>query len=396
MPDGWGPVHPESDGRRQVGTRARTAIVGVGATEQGEIPGESPEEIAVRAAVLALADAGLDKLAVDGLITCKAPLTAHGTDESMGPLLGINPAFSTTLDYGMGGFSLHLASMAIQAGLATTVLLTFGTNARSARIGFSRPIGGAADWLRLAGLVHVAGPAALAFRRHMHLYGTTEEQLGWVAVAQREWARLNPRAVFRDPMTIGDYLRHPYIVEPLRRPDLTLISDGGAAVVVTSAERARDCRAAPVHLLSTAQQSAIRNEQNEDKLMRPWLGDIAERLYAAAGVGPADIDVAYLQDGTSVWVLQMLEWYGFCGVGEAGPFLAEGRTRPGGSLPVNTHGGQLSESYTHNWMHLYEAVRQLRGECGDRQVDGATLALHAQTHDFWKGAATLLSTRDSA
>ncbi|MCQ0003827.1 thiolase C-terminal domain-containing protein [Actinomadura madurae] len=120
------------------------------------------------------------------------------------------------------------------------------------------------------------------------------------------------------------------------------------------------------------------------------------RLYAEAGVTAGDINAAYLQDGTSVWVLQMLEWYGFCGLGEAGPFLAEGHTRPGGSLPVNTHGGQLSESYTHNWMHLYEAVRQLRGECGDRQLDGPELALHAQTHDFWKGAATLLSTRETA
>ena len=143
-----------------------------------------------------------------------------------------------------------------------------------------------------------------------------------------------------------------------------------------------------------AQQSAIRNEQNDDKLMRPWIGDIASRLYSVSGLRPEDIDLAYLQDGTSVWVLQMLEWYGFCGLGEAGAFLAEGHTRPGGSLPVNTHGGQLSESYSHNWMHLYEAVRQLRGECGERQVQGAQLALFAQTHDFWKGAATLLSTQD--
>lgn len=380
-----------------MGSAARTAITGVGATEQGEIPGESPEEIAVRAAVLALADAGIAKAEVDGLITCKAPLTTHGTDESMGPLLGINPAYSTTLDYGMGAFSLHLAAMAIQSGLASTVLITFGTNARSARIGFSRPIGGSSDWLRLAGLVHVAGPAAMAVRRHMHLYGTTEEQLGWVSVAQREWAVNNPRAVFRTPMTIEDYLAQPYIVAPLRRADLTVISDGGAAVVVTSAERAKDGPSTPVHLLSMAQRSAIRNEQNEDKLMRPWLGDLARKLYASAGVGPGDVDLAYLQDGTSVWVLQMLEYYGFCGLGEAGPFLAEGHTRPGGSLPVNTHGGQLSESYTHNWLHLYEAVRQLRGECGERQVPGGPrLALHAQTHDFWKGAATLLSTEDAA
>lgn len=374
--------------------RTTTAIVGVGATEQGEIPGESPEEIAVRAAVLALADAGIDKSAVDGLITCKAPLTTHGTDETMGPLLGINPAFSTTLDYGMGSFSLHLAAMAIQSGLATTVLLTYGTNARSARIGFSRPIGGSSYWSSLAGFVHVAGPAAMAVRRHMHLYGTTEEHLGWVSVSQREWAQLNPLAVFREPMSIEDYLAQPYIVAPLRRPDLTVISDGGTAVVVTTSDRAKDARTMPVHLVGMSQQSAIRNEQNEDKLMRPWIADIAKRLFARAGLTPDDVNVAYLQDGTSVWVLQMLEWYGFCDVGEGGPFLAAGHTRPGGSLPVNTHGGQLSESYTHNWMHLYEAVRQLRGECGRRQVDDATIALHAQTHDFWKGAATLLSTQE--
>jgi acetyl-CoA acetyltransferase len=375
---------------------AKVAIAGVGATEQGEIPHESPEEIAVRAAVVALADAGIEKSAVDGLITCKAAISTHGTDEGLGPLLGINPAYSTTLDYGMGAFSLHLAAMAIESGLATTILLTYGTNARSARTSFSRPIGGSSDWLRLAGLVHVAGPAAMAVRRHMHLYGTTEEQVGWVSVAQREWAQRNPLAVFRDPMTISDYLAQPYIVAPLRRSDLTVISDGGTALVVTSAEHARDLARQPVYLLGMAQQSAIRNEQNPEKLMRPWLADIATRLYARSGTRPSDVDLAYLQDGTSIWVLQMLEWYGFCGLGEAGPFLADGNTRPGGSLPTNTHGGQLSESYTHNWMHLYEAVKQLRGEAGDRQVAGAEVALHAQTHDFWKGAATILSTREGA
>jgi acetyl-CoA acetyltransferase len=375
--------------------QARSAIVGAGATAQGQFPTETPETLAVQAAVEAIRDAGIDKSAIDGLITCKAPLTSNGTDEAMGPLLGINPAYSTTLDYGMASFSLHLATMAIESGLATTVLLTYGTSARSAKIGFSRPIGGSAGWSALNGFLHVAGPAAMAVRRHMHLYGTTEEQLGWVSVAQREWATRNPLAVFREPLTIDDYLALPYIVAPLRRPDLTVISDGGAAFVVTSAERARDFRL-PVHVLGMAQQSAIRNEQNEDKLLRPWLGEIADRLYAQSGLRPSDVDLAYLQDGTSVWVLQMLEYYGFCGPGEAGPFLAEGHTRPGGSLPVNTNGGQLSESYTHNWMHLYEAVRQLRGEAGERQVPGAEVALHAQTHDFWKGAATMLSTRDAA
>lgn len=372
---------------------SRTAIVGIGATEQGEIPDQSGDEIAVRAAVLALADAGIDASMVDGLVTCKPPRAAvrTGVDEDLGQMLGINPAFSTTLDYGACGFSLHIAAMAIMSGLATTVLLTYGTNQRTARTSFSRPIGGGAGWAELSGFVHVAGPAAMAARRHMHLYGTTEEQLGWVPVAQREWAEMNPRAIFRDPMSIDDYLAMPYAVAPLRRADLTMISDGGAAIVLTRAERAADFARPPAYLVSMAQQSALRNDQNPDKLMRPWISDIAKRLYASAGLGPSDIDVAYLQDATSVWVLQMLEWYGFCGVGEGGPFLAEGHTRPGGRLPVNTNGGQLSEAYMWNWLHLYEAVVQLRGDAGARQVPGAAVALHAQTHDFFKGAATLLS-----
>jgi acetyl-CoA acetyltransferase len=195
-------------------------------------------------------------------------------------------------------------------------------------------------------------------------------------------------------MTIDDYLAMPYSVAPLRRPDLTMISDGGAAVVLTSAERANEFKNAPVYLVSMAQQTALRADQNPDRLMRPWIADIARRLYGNAGLSAGDMDIAYLQDATSVWVLQMLEWYGFCGVGEGGPFLAEGHTRPGGSLPVNTNGGQLSEAYMWNWLHLHEAVRQLRKECGDRQVADADIALHAQTHDFFKGAASILSIHE--
>lgn len=373
---------------------ARTAIVGIGATEQGEIPGQSADEIAVRAAVLALADAGIDKSQVDGLITCPPPRSdvRAGIDEDMGRLLGIDPAFSSTLHYGACGFSLHLAAMAIESGLAKTVLLTYGTNQRSARQSFAIPIGGSGEWARMAGFVHVAGPAAMAARRHMARYGTTEEQLGWVAVAQREWAAMNPRAIFRDPLTIDDYLAAPYVAEPLRRLDLTMVSDGGCAIILTRADRVADFARPPVFLLAMAQQAALSPERNPEDFQRSWMADIATRLYAASGTVAADIDIAYLQDATSVWVLQMLEWYGLCGPGEAGPFLAEGHTRPGGSLPVNTHGGQLSESYMWNWMHLHEAVVQLRGDGDKRQVPGATVALHAQTHDFFKGAATLLST----
>jgi acetyl-CoA acetyltransferase len=375
---------------------AKTAIVGIGATEQGELPGESANQIAARAAALALADAGINKAEIDGLVTCMPLRSTAGVDEDIGHLLGINPSFSTTLQYGACGFSLHLAAMAIISGLANTVLLTYGTNQRSAKASFALAIGGGQDWAGLIGYVHVAGPAAMAARRHMHLYGTTEAQLGMVAVAQREWAAMNPRAIFKTPLSINDYLTMPYVVEPLRRPDLTMISDGGAAIVLTATERAPDFRTKPIYLLGMAQQSALRNDQNSDKLLRPWIGQIAHKVYRASGVRAAELDIAYLQDATSVWVLQMLEWYGFCGTGEAGPFLEEGHTRPGGSLPVNTNGGQLSESYMWNWLHLYEAVLQLRGEAEARQVAGAKTALHAQTHDFFRGAATILSVERGA
>ena len=378
-------------------TAAKTAIVGIGTTRQGEIPGLTADEIAVEAAVRALADAGIGKAALDGLVTCKPPRSTAGTgtDEQMAQLLGINPDFSSMLDYGAGAFSLQLAALAVEAGLASTVLLTFGSNARSARVNFSAAGGPAAEWNAAYGFVHIAGPAAMAFRRHMALYGTTEEQLGWIAVSQREWAAANPRAIFRDPLSIQDYLDAPYQVAPLRRPDLTMISDGGVAIVLTRADRVSDFAGAPVYLHGMAQASGMRADQNADKLMRSWIGRIADQVYRRAGIGPAAVDLAYLQDATSVWVLQQLEYYGFCGIGEAGPFVAEGHIRPAGTLPVNTGGGQLSESYMWNWLQLYEAVDQLRGNCGPRQVAGAQVALYAQTHDFWKGAATILSSHRS-
>ena len=168
--------------------RGATAIVGVGSTEQGQFPHLSANEIAVDAIELALADAGLTKADVDGLVTCQNLRSHAGTDEQIGLLAGLNPKFSATLDYGTGNFSLHLAIGAILTGLAETIVLCYGTNQRSAKTDFGVAVGGGADFKTVSGLVHVAGPAAMAFRRHQHLYGTTEEQLGWISVAQREWA----------------------------------------------------------------------------------------------------------------------------------------------------------------------------------------------------------------
>jgi acetyl-CoA acetyltransferase len=370
--------------------RGRVAVVAVGNTEQGELPGRSSDVLAVQAIQAALAEAGLDKSEVDGLITCKAGMTAGGVDAGVGHLLGVNPRYSATLDYGTCNFSLHLGAMAIMAGLASTVVLAYGAAQRSGRVNFGVPMG--ADLAAASGFLHVAGPAALALQRHKHLYGTTDEQFGWIAVSQREWAQRNPLAIFREPMTIDDYLAKPYMVEPLRREDVTMVSDGGVAIVLTSAERAGDFPEQAVYILGIAEKTSLRGDQTPDNLMRPWLTDVADDLYRAAGLGPADVDLLYIQDPTAVWVLQMIEHYGFCPLGEGGPWLAEGHTRPGGSLPVNTNGGQLSESYMWGWLHLVEAVRQLRGECGERQVPGVEVAQYCSTMTFTKGAASIIST----
>ena len=363
----------------------------VGTTEQGELPGRSADEVAVEAIQLALAEAGLDKSDVDGLITCKSGMSYKGIDTGIGPLLGINPRYSATLDYGTCNFSLHLGAMAIEAGLAEVVVLTYGATQRSDKVNFGVPMG--VDLSGAAGFVHIAGPAGLALQRHKHLYGTTDEQFGHIAVAQRQWARLNPLAIFTKPLTMEDYLASPYMVEPLRRHDVTMISDGGAAIILTSAERAADLPRKPVYLLGAAETTALSGARDIDNVMRPWIANVARDVYASAGLGPADIDALYIQDPTAVWVLQMLEYYGFCGRGEGGAFLAEGHTYPGGSLPVNTNGGQLSESYMWGWLHLCEAVRQLRGECGERQVPDAEVAMYCSTMTFLKGAASIISTR---
>jgi len=366
----------------------QSVIVGIGHTEQGELPGRGAPEIAASAFAEALADAGLRKSDVDGLIACRSTFGDAG-DVEMGALLGLSPAYSATLDYGSCNFSIHLAAMAIQAGLASTVALTYGTNARTGQADFARTIGGAARMTEPYGYQHIAGPAALAFARHQHLYGTTEEQLAHIAVNQREYAALNPLAVFRTPLSVEDYLASPYLVEPLRRHDLTMISDGGVALIMTSGARARDLARPPVVLAGAAQTTALREHADPDHLLRPWLAQVAERVYAAAGAGPDDIDLLYAQDPTSVWVLQMLEWFGFCKVGEGGPFLADGHTRLGGSIPVNTNGGQLSEAYMWGWLHVVELVRQLRGQAGARQVRGAERALYCSTMEFKKGAASI-------
>lgn len=376
--------------------RGQVAIVGVGTTPQGELPGKGADEIAVDAFRLALAEAGLDKTAIDGLVTCRS-YGGFGIDTGIARLAGLNPSYSATLDYGTCNFSLHLAASAIHAGLASTVAIMYGTNQRTGGNRFTQPIGSDLTGGLTApyGFLNVAGPAALAFRRHQYLYGTTEAQLGMIAVTERAHAALNPAAIFRQPMTIEDYLAARYIVRPLRRPDICMISDGGACLILTARERVGDFPKRPVYLLGMAQQTGLREYQNDDQLLRPWIQRVTERIYPNAGVSRAEVDVLFIQDPTSVWVLQMLEWYGFCPLGEGGRFVADGQIRLGGDLPLNTNGGQLSEAYMWGWLHLAEAVRQLRGECGPRQVAGAQIAQYCSTMAFQKAASSILGGPDT-
>jgi acetyl-CoA acetyltransferase len=371
--------------------RGQSVIVGVGSTPQGELPGKGADEIGVDAFRLALDDCGLDKSAIDGLITCKS-YGGYGIDTEIGRLAGLQPRFSATLDYGTCNFSLHLAAMAIATGMATTVALIYGTNQRSAGNRFRSAAGSGSGSLELHGFHNIAGQGAMAFSRHAHLYGTTEEQLGWVAVTERAHAQLNPAAIFQAPLTIEDYLAEPYLVQPLRRSDICMISDGGACLIVSAAERRSQTSTQPVYLLGMEQVTGLRQYQNADNLGRPWVSHMVPSIFEGAGLHREDIDVLFIQDPTSVWVCQMLELFGYCGVGESGPFVQEGRIRLGGDIPVNTNGGQLSESYMWGWLHLCEAVRQLRGTCGTRQVVGAQFAQYCSTKGFEKAATSILGT----
>jgi acetyl-CoA acetyltransferase len=369
--------------------RGKVAIVGIGHTPQGELPGQTPELNSVLAIKEALKDAGIDRSGLDGLITCKSVQNTNA-DIQVGPLLGINPRYSQTLDYGTCNFSIHLAIQAIVTGMADTIALCYGANARSARF----PFGASSPTLAgVSGLMHVGGPAALALQRYKSLYGMTDEEFGWIAVGSREWAQRNPNALFRTPMSMEDYLNMEYLIEPLRRPDITMLSDGGVSVILTSAERAADFPNKPIYILGMSEASQIRGEFTPDYLNREFLIGASDEIWSKTGMSPADIDALYIQDPTAFWVLQMLELFGFASIGEGGRWLAEGHTRPGGSLPLNTNGGQLSESYMWGWMHIVEAVRQLRGEAGpERQVTGAETAMYLSTQTWLKGGASIIAT----
>ena len=368
--------------------RGKVAIVGAADTEVGVVPHLSATQMYVKAAKLALEDAGITKDEVDGLITCNSwvePYMYHA--EMIAEYMQIFPRYCLNVATG-GGTTLAImqhAATAIATGVCNTVLITMADNMLS---GLSRDkaieamsTAGHAQFERPYG-PPIPGFYALIAQAHMHAYGTTSEQLAAVSVACRKHASLNPAAQMRDPITVDDVLNSKMIADPLHLLDCSVVSDGGAAIIMTAAERAKDFRPQPVYVLGIGEGHSHEHISQARSLTTSAAKEAGERTYAMAGLGPQDIDVAELYDCFTPVVLVELEDLGFCPKGEGGRFVENGRIELGGELPVNTHGGLMSHchpGHPGSMFSVTEAVAQLRGEGGPRQVQDAEVALvHAQ------------------
>ena len=362
-------------------TRREAAVAGVGESELG-VTGRSIYQLQTQAALAAAADAGLKLSDVDGLATAGVE---RFSAVAMAEYWGMQPSWVCSTMEGGSSFELMVGAAvdAIRSGRCRTALISYGSNQRSAA---SRRLGGvvqphtpADQYEAPYGVLSPISLYALAAQRHFHEYGTTEEQLAEIAVSAREWALLNPKA-YRygaGPITVEDVLASPMISTPLHLLDCCLVVDGGGAVVLTSLDRARDLPKRPVRVLGCGQSVTHITMSQMPDLTRTGAVESGAAAFAEAGIGPEDVDAAEIYDSFTITVLLTLEALGFCGRGEGGPFVEDGKTRPGGSFPMNTNGGGLS--YCHPGMYgvllLVEAVRQLRGEAGDRQTPAPETAL---------------------
>jgi len=347
----------------------KIAVVGVGNAPYGSFPDRDEYSLAAEAFTMALADSGLEKSQIDGIGVCRIPSYAR-----MGEVLGIDPRWTLTLPaHGrMSGISIIEALAALQAGIASTIVLLYSNIGRSRRVNYGgEEIAGIWDpW----GLTSPGAGHAMMFRRHMELYGTTTRQLAEVSVAFRKHACLNADAVMKKPMTIEDHENSRLITAPLRLLDYCQINDGACCLILTTAERARDLRRPPVYIAGVGARDNFRESSLPNFSPDFWydaVQDVAEQVYTMAGVGPKDVDSLMAYDNFSPTVLFSLEGLGFCKRGESGAFVEGGTLALGGALPTNTDGGHLSNSYMQGWALNVEAVRQLRGELGPRQVHGA-------------------------
>ena len=356
--------------------RGRTAIVGVGGVGWGEAPGRSAIELLGEAAIAAVKDAGLELKDIDGL--CAATSTHAFPTLSVAEYLGIKPAFFDGTNIGGSSFEMHLlqAALALEAGICNAVLICYGSNQRTAGgrlVWMSEPQWHEAPFKPR----HPVTAYALAAQRHMHEYGTTREMLADIAVSARQWANKNPNAFARGPLTREDVLNARMISDPLTTRDCCLVTDGGAACVMVRADRAKDLKHKPAYVLGVGGAHSHRSITQMADLTRTVAAESGPRAFEMAGLKPSDCDLVMLYDAFTITTLLFLEDLGFCPKGEGGRFVQDGNIAPGGSLAVNTSGGGLS--CVHPGMYglflILEAVTQIRGQAGERQLDKCDVAI---------------------
>jgi acetyl-CoA acetyltransferase len=378
--------------------RLPVAIVGVGESRVGRLRGMSALRLTLEAARAALYDAGIPLQAIDGVLTRNLDMdVTYMHSQLIAKHLGIQPRFTTDLN--LGGATaiamLEQASLLIDAGICQRVLCAYGENRRTSwatqRHGRIRM--GNEDFEECFGLTWGMGPHALAAQRHMHEYGTTSRQFGMIAVAQRWYAQRHPNADFRENLTLDEYERSPLLIAPLRKYDLAYLFDGGAAMIVAPYAWARDETARPIPILALGQAHSGQHIAYCADMVTCTTTPAVQsgsQVFHTAGITPQDVDLALLYDDTTYGVLVQLEDYGFCPKGEGGPFVEGGHLGPQGRLPVNTHGGNLSQAHLDGMLHIIEAVRQLRQEADRRQVTPATIALVSGLGGVFATSATAL------
>jgi acetyl-CoA acetyltransferase len=375
------------------------AIVGVAESDLGVVPGKTAVDLAVQATLAAVDDAGLKLSDIDAVSTCNL---SRFSPVQLSEHLGLQPKLLDGTLVGGSSFEMHLAHAcaAIQTGQCEVALIAYGSVQRSKRArkieGFVESGTSSAQYEHMYAPLYPISFYAMVAQRYMHEYGATPEHLARVAVAARRWAAMNPKAFKREPLTVDEVLASPVVSSPLHALDCCLVTDGGGAVIVTSEERARTLAKKPVQVLGYAETSTHDAMSQAPHLLRHGSVETGARALRMAGLTPAEISVVQIYDAFTINVLVGLENLGFCRPGEAAALVADGQIDPGGRLPVNTQGGGLS--YCHPGMFgiflLIEAVRQLRDECGDRQVKGAHSALcHATGGIFSAHASVVLGVR---
>ncbi|MEO0791438.1 MAG: acetyl-CoA acetyltransferase [Pseudomonadota bacterium] len=355
--------------------RGKVACVGVATAGIGLAPGRNAMELMVEAVHGALGDAGIGLSEIDGIFAATAFHSMAGM--SLAEHLGVQPKFSDGSNIGGSSFMAHAlyAAMALEMGLINVAVIAYGSNQRTA--GGFKSISEPMPFEAVYGPRNPITAYALATSRYMHEFGATKEDLAEVAVAARKWAQLNPEACERGDLTIDDVVSARMISDPLGKLDCCLVTDGAAAIVMTRADRAKDTAKAPVYLLGAAMEHHHRMISAMPSLIQTAAAASGPRAFEMAGYAPSDMDTAQLYDAFTINTILFLEDLGFCAKGEGRDFVKDGRIAPGGALPVNTNGGGLS--CVHPGMYglfvTSEAIRQLRGGCGDRQVDGTKLSV---------------------